>query len=286
TYPLQPAGFSCNDSNACTGNDVCDSTGTCAGAPVACEAPPGQCYQSAGSCSDGSCSYAYKAAGAACDDGDACTLSETCNGSGGCAGTPVSCTTPPGQCYQAAGTCSNGTCEYALKAAGTACDDGNASTLGDVCSSTGTCAGTACNTPPNTQCYNPTGTESNGTCSYTPKAAGTACNDGNATTRADVCNSSGTCAGTACNTPPDAQCYNPIGTDSNGTCVYTPKANGTACNDSNTCTQSDTCQSGTCSGSSPILCTASDQCHAAGTCNPLNGTCSNPLKAAGSACND
>ncbi|NOK18538.1 kelch repeat-containing protein [Corallococcus carmarthensis] len=188
TYPLRPVGSTCNDGNACTGNDICGSTGACSGTSIACEAPPGQCYQSAGSCSDGSCSYAYKTAGASCDDGDACTLGETCNGSGGCAGTPVSCTTPPGQCYQAAGTCSGGTCSYALKAAGTACDDGNAGTVNDVCSGAGSCAGVvACTTPPDA-CHGSPGTYSNGTCTYPLKAAGTSCGP------ALICTATGTCS--------------------------------------------------------------------------------------------
>ena len=49
----------------------------------------------------------------------------------------------------------------------------------------------------------------------------------------------------------------------------TPRsANGTACNDGNACTQTDTCQAGACAGANPVVCTASDQCHAAGTCDP------------------
>ncbi len=61
---------------------------------------------------------------------------------------------------------------------------------------------------------------------------------------------------------------------------------GTTCNDGNACTQTDTCQTGTCSGSNPVTCTASDQCHVAGTCNPGTGTCSNPNAPNGTACND
>src|SRR2546422_5636350 len=34
------------------------------------------------------------------------------------------------------------------------------------------------------------------------------------------------------------------------------------------------CQSGTCVGANPVTCTASDQCHVAGTCDPVTGTCS------------
>ena len=60
----------------------------------------------------------------------------------------------------------------------------------------------------------------------------------------------------------------------------TPNApNGTACNDGNACTQTDTCQAGVCAGANPVVCTASDQCHVAGTCNPTTGVCSNPERA-------
>ena len=45
----------------------------------------------------------------------------------------------------------------------------------------------------------------------------------------------------------------------------------------------DTCEAGVCTGANPVVCTASDQCHVAGTCNPSSGTCSNPDKANGSA---
>ena len=64
------------------------------------------------------------------------------------------------------------------------------------------------------------------------------------------------------------------------------KANGTSCNDGDLCTQTDTCQSGACTGSNPVICTALDQCHDAGTCNSSTGICSNPNKPDGSACND
>src|SRR2546422_1040329 len=71
-------------------------------------------------------------------------------------------------------------------------------------------------------------------------------------------------------------------------CPYTTplRSDGTACNDGNACTQTDTCQSGTCTPGSPVVCTASDQCHDAGTCNPGTGQCSNPAKTDGTSCND
>jgi hypothetical protein len=71
-----------------------------------------------------------------------------------------------------------------------------------------------------------------------------------------------------------------------GICSNPNAANGTTCNDGNGCTQTDTCQSGTCSGANPVTCTALDQCHVAGVCSAATGTCSNPNKANGTACND
>jgi hypothetical protein len=64
------------------------------------------------------------------------------------------------------------------------------------------------------------------------------------------------------------------------------KQNGAACNDGNSCTQTDTCQAGICQGANPVVCTALDQCHNAGTCNPSTGLCSAPAKADWTYCND
>ena len=64
------------------------------------------------------------------------------------------------------------------------------------------------------------------------------------------------------------------------------KPDGTACNDGNACTQTDVCIAGACVGGNPKECTASDQCHTAGTCDPATGQCSNPTKTDGTACDD
>ena len=64
------------------------------------------------------------------------------------------------------------------------------------------------------------------------------------------------------------------------------KADGTSCSDGSACTQTDTCQAGTCTGSNPVTCTAADQCHDAGVCNPATGACSSPAKADGTSCSD
>jgi hypothetical protein len=61
----------------------------------------------------------------------------------------------------------------------------------------------------------------------------------------------------------------------------------TLCDDGNACTQIDSCQSGICAGSSPVICTAPDSCHDAGTCNPSSGACENAAsKPDGTSCDD
>jgi len=87
-------------------------------------------------------------------------------------------------------------------------------------------------------------------------------------TASDQCHDAGVCD------PASQACTNPN------------KADGTACNDGNACTQTDTCQAGVCVGSNPVVCTALDQCHVAGTCDPATGSCSNPNAADGTACDD
>ena len=62
--------------------------------------------------------------------------------------------------------------------------------------------------------------------------------------------------------------------------------NGILCSDGNACTQLDTCQGGSCAGMDPISCTALDQCHTRGICDPSAGTCSNPISLNGTTCND
>ena len=125
------------------------------------------------------------------------------------------------------------------------------------------------------------------TADWSPKPNNTGCNDGDACTQTDTCQA-GFCVGS---NPVDCtasdQCHD-IGTcnPATGLCSDPIKPNGTGCNDGNACTQTDTCQNGSCIGANPVVCTASDQCHDAGVCDPRTGVCSNPAKADGAACDD
>ena len=79
------AGTSCDDGDACTMADACDGAGACAGSAVSCD-DMNRC--TADSCDAlGGCANDPVAAGTSCDDGDACTLDDACDGAGMCGGT-------------------------------------------------------------------------------------------------------------------------------------------------------------------------------------------------------
>jgi len=46
------------------------------------------------------------------------------------------------------------------------------------------------------------------------------------------------------------------------------------------------CSAGICVGKNPVTCTAQDQCHVVGVCDPGTGVCSNPAQNDGSSCTD
>ncbi|MCU0658545.1 MAG: hypothetical protein MUF64_25795, partial [Polyangiaceae bacterium] len=118
---------------------------------------------------------------------------------------------------------------------------------------------------------------------FTLAQVGQACSS-NAECPSGFC-TDGVCCNSACaGGVSDCQaCSVAAGAASNGLCGPTT---GNTCNDGNGCTQTDTCQAGTCTGSNLVTCTALSQCHDVGTCNPATGVCSNPTKDDGTACND
>ena len=71
-----------------------------------------------------------------------------------------------------------------------------------------------------------------------------------------------------------------------GSCSNPAKQNGTVCNDGDSCTLADSCQNGACVAGAPKTCTASDQCHDVGSCDPQTGNCANPAKQNDTACTD
>ena len=170
---------------------------------------------------------------------------------------------------------------------GEECDDGN-TINDDGCSNTckvNKCFGVVCEAQD--QCHL-AGTCDPGTgqCTSPAKGDGAACDDGSGCTSYDVC-VAGACTGqSAVTCPAGDQCNDWQCNPATGTCSDAKKADGTACDDGNACTANDVCHAGACTGGAPLACSPPDQCHEAGACDPATGTCANPAKADGTACND
>jgi hypothetical protein len=269
--------FGCAN-NACV-NDPC--------AGKTCNMPPAKfclspstlrTFQTAGTCSGGSCLYA--------PTDEVCAFGCV---AGACANDPCagkSCNTPPAaacvnaytlRTFAMAGSCSGGSCLYTPT--DVTCTFG---CVGGACAMD-PCAGVSCNTPPATRCLDATtlrrfvspGSCADGACTYQPQdstcqfgcVAGACAND--------------PCQGVTCTTPPAAACVTPTtlrtfsasGTCSGGACSYTPTdvtcefgCAGGKCND-------DPCQGVTCNTPPARTCVngAARVYSATGTCQ--SGAC-------------
>lgn len=254
---------SCSDGNPCTTGD------TCAGG--ACQPGTGSlnCDDNnpctADSCNPaGGCVHTANNA-AACSDNNVCTTGDHCQ-SGACVGTAVTCPNDSNVCTTAA--CNPVTGCY--QAANTApCDDGNLCTLNDFCSGSVCRSGTAKNCSDSNSCTDDLCNATTGACFYTNNTA--SCSDGNPCSTGDFC-SSGSCQPGS--TPVVCNDNNPCTADScqpGVGCVFTPVANGTACNDNSVCTTGDSCQSGVCTGGSTITCPDDGNACTTAACHPVTG---------------
>ena len=181
---------------------------------------------------------AEQPAGAPCDDGDACTLDDRCDGNGSCVGgAPLVCDGACLACDPMAG------CVPKPVSAG--CDDGDACTTGDHCGGDGN----VCVSGQAAVCGGPCLT---GTCDprrgCEPQPAGTACRPA-----AGPCDVAETCTGTTADCPADG---------------FKPAT--ASCDDNDACTAGDHC-SGTadvCVAGAPSVC---DGPCLTGICDPQAG---------------
>jgi hypothetical protein len=263
-------------------------------------------------CEAGVCVSKLAADGSACEDGNPCTATATCQ----------------------AGTCKpdsapgNNLCPCQTNADCTSLDDGllcNGQFFCDQSSFPPTCKVNPASIPPcGTQlppspclvasCKEPAALGGKASCAWTPQADGTPCSDNNAQTEGDTCLSGvcvpgefvGTCQtaadcakyedGNACNgklfcnkakgqcqvnpssvvscpTANDTLCRRNQCQPVTGECVLTPRADKEACDDGNPCTAGEVCVTGTC-GSATNICTCDSDTDCAGKDdgNLCNGT--------------
>ncbi len=191
-------GSPCDDESLCTSNESCQN-GVCAqGNPVVCQQQD-QCHD-AGVCDPqtGVCSNPTKTDGAPCNDGNACTQSDTCQNGVCGGGFPVVCQ-PLDECHTA-GICDpqTGMCSNPTKPQGTGCTY-NGSPNG-ICNNQGICVECISNgncPPPicKTSTCNPSGV-----CVYQNAPAFTDpnndCTENPGTGQLGHCNGAGACATT------------------------------------------------------------------------------------------
>lgn len=247
----------------------------------------GACDVGVTECDGGSPACVRKASvvnGTACDAGDdaaavcsggscsACNLGADCTEAGSCQQLNVACSTGSPVCMANCNVIDGTKCGanlYCNKGACAPCTNGSS------CAP----AGKPCNRG------SVTCAQGQATCNdlQMPAADGTACGTN------EVC-SGGQCVACTANdvcTPANA-CHTGLGSCATGThqCVdMGQKPDGTGCTGTDKCMQSYTCKMGTCTGSNPVTCPASDQCHSANQCSSSTGACSStPLT--GTPCSD
>lgn len=285
--PNLTQGTNCGTSG--TGDPLlCDDMGQCVGCNTGTDCPGTDDECSTRTCTAGVCgvNFTAKDTPVAAQTGNDC-LSHVCDGNGNFVDIADDTDLPlddGNACTDE--TCSMGAPNHPNTVDGSACNDGDLCTPMDTCQMGACTAGMAITCTASDECHI-VGTcdPMTGACSNPAAMDGTTCNDGNLCTQTDNC-STGTCIGAnpvAC--AASDQCHI-VGTcdTTTGMCSNPAAMDGTSCNDDNLCTQTDSCSAGSCTGTNPVTCMASDQCHVAGTCDSMTGVCSNPAAMDGSVC--
>ncbi len=231
-----PGPFTCASGFCVDG--VCCDTACGGGAADDCTA----CSVAAGAAQDGVCGPAD---GWACDDGDACTMEDTC-ANGACAGVPLD---------------GDADGHVAETCGGDDCDDGSANVNPEIYEGG---AGTAV-------CADGLDNDCDGLTDLA-QAACQACSTDADCDDGDPCNGVELCTASVCviGSPLDCDdsdvCTDDTCDPASG-CVHTN--NTAACDDGDACTDNDTCSAGTCTGD-PVDCHDGDPC-TEDACDPATG---------------
>ena len=269
-----------DDGNLCNGTLACQTDmlpyrcGVEPGTEVVCAEPEGVdaiCLQALCVPETGECLMQPYHEGLACEDGDGCTIGESCQ-AGVCSGGVA-------QNCNDGNPCTDDSCEPEGGCVSTnnssQCDDGDTCTTGDQCSQ-GTCTGNGTllcdddNPCTQDQCQQKVG------CVHTP--VDEQCDDGNSCTQDDHC-FGGKCVGTlAVDCDDGNQCTLDSCTPAGG-CLNTDA--DIPCSDGNPCTLNDQCVNGACVAGPEVVCNdenacTTDSCGSAGLClfEPVPGPCS------------
>ena len=270
---------------ACGTGLTCDATGDCTGcsAPSDCPGTDDACKTR--TCTASVCGFTFTAAGTATSSQTAGDCKQNqCDGAGNIEVAALNSDVPADDGNACTNeTCSAGSPEHPPKSAGAPCATG-------VCDGAGTCV--ACNV--DVDCPAAMGdcvvaTCNNHQCGTKSRPAGFVTQTQTAgDCKQNQCDGSGNVVSVTDNSDVPADDGNSCTSEvcNAGVPGHPNKSDGTSCDDGNACTQSDSCQSGTCTGLNPVVCPTPDPCHTAGACNPTTGQCSNPAKTDGTTCSD
>ncbi len=291
TVGLAPEGSSCDDGDACTDGETC-ALGKCGGGKNACGCKDDAACDDKNPCtkdtcgSDGKCAYT-PAAGAKCDDGDACKIDTTCQADGTCGGGKAK------ECDDG-DICTDDACEKGsgcVNNDNTAeCDDGDACTGKSACKG-GKCVGSEPKKCDDGEiCTDDSCDKVKGCVSQANTAK---CDDGDSCTSGDTCKA-GKCAGSVAGSKCDDNDPCTVDTcDKAKGCVSTPAKDGSACDDGNACTDKDACKGGKCGGGSKKVCDdgkpcTDDGCDAKTGCTTKNNTakCADDKTCTAGTCKD
>ena len=219
--------------------------------------------------------------GAPCNDGQFCTVNDSCEAGICTGGPPNTCEMTGDQCHFVACDEDTDSCSLQTATNGQACAAEDLCTVNASCQN-GLCIGTQKDcffAPVPDECFVAVCNPANGMCEPQPGNDGAACPTGG-----DLCLVNKICLGGVCQggvpvncsaftngcnngmcDPVDGSCYSapvpPGGTcleatdacntgicDNAGKCLPTPSNDGGTCNDGNSCTMGETCLSGMCQG--------------------------------------
>jgi hypothetical protein len=294
----------CDDGDKCTSGDTC-AAGGCQGSAILCP-DDGPCSISACDAETG-CSLAPSPSGTPCDDDNACTSGDICQG-GSCSGptlicscqtngdcddgdpcngvetcadggggaksckpgSPVVCAPSASPCQANACNPSTGACETNATGEGVTCGDDDACVKDRTCKS-GECTGVDVECA-GTTCLVPTTCDPVSGCLFQPNPVAAACDDGQSCTENDKCNVvTGACEGASLSCGDQNPCTADSCVPGIG-CVNEPVVDGTSCEaDKDKCTI-DTCQAGVCTKKQNVFCNDFVQC-TVDSCSALTGSC-------------
>jgi hypothetical protein len=280
----------CDDNNPCT-VDTCEGTfSTClhvaGNAGTTCRVSAGPC-DVAETCTGSSINCpadGFANTGTCRNSSDLCDVAETCDGTGpscpadGIKASGVVCRSSSGAQCDIAEVCDgvSKTCPAdGTQPNDTPCDDNNACTSGDKCTS-GSCAGTPIVCNDGNPCTTDSCDPASG-CVHTPN--NDPCNDNDACTTNDTC-SGGSCVGGAAPNCNDANVCTTDNCNPASGCTHTN--NSLPCSDDNVCTTNDTCAGGACVPGGPLDCNDGDAC-TDDACDAITG-CTHTNNT--NACND